>query len=528
MTPEWSPSPTDRFPSNTDLSRRGLLRTSATAASTAALAGLAGCFGRDDPAAETDDQSYDVDGKLAFVPAGAGAVGYVHFGDVLADPAVQALVDAQFQSRSHYDYYEGPTSFAEARAQFEDESPVALDEFHEILSFQFLGEASHYQQATVLWTDWAEADAVAAATEFDGRELAKTSHANRTFYEPASEDDHRYGPDPHLGVLGEGRYVFGGAEAVKATLEVAAGDADAVGDPVERGIARAGDGPVQFAIDVPQEQFEDADTSGSGFVPGLLAPVPLVYGVITRDGTDRTLAISFDAESTADAEGIAEALRTSIAQAKESGEGPVVDFFEHVSVEQAGSTATLRASATVGEIEDLATSIAEQTPSSSSSSASGTATPEPPALRLESATGLDVGSDGIGGVSLTLSLGDGADAVDLTEARVVWIDPERGSDYVLYHEDGTVPEDDQHDGRFTTPDAATIESGDGEATVEFDLGEATSDVGAAPVGEPLPAGGRASVHVGAPSGRGVFAPLFVPDELSSESVELGIRRPDEE
>ncbi len=523
-----------RSPSDNGHSRRTVLQTSVAALSAAAVGSLAGCLGETAPSSDGDGgattKTYDVDSRLAAVPAGLRRVQYVHVGDVLADPAVRALVDAQFQQQtgSHDD---GPTSFEEARKQFDEQSPVALSGLHEVVSYNLQpkpDEDYSYDNGILLWTDWATADVVSGFEQLYGRELTESSYRNTPVYEPTDSEDHHYPFRQVLGALGDGQYVFGSRRGVEAAIDVAAGHADALSGQLRAAFEETR-GPVQFAMAVPQEQFAKQAESDDSHSPSYLNPAVLqhvshAHGSIYAEDDRRIASLTLVAEDAGTATELRKMVDGALATARQNtaDDESVHAIVEDARSSQDGKRVTVSVAATVDELESAAGHLASQSTASASGSASGssTATPQPPSVEYVGASGT-VSEGAVESLSLTVELQEEAAPVDLTEASVMLhhLHGEDASHYRLVHEGATGGD---ADGTFTT-DVTTLEKPGTTATLRIDLG-ADSGLGVTPVGDAASPGDGLAALTRLEDRRGAAAKFEIPESLSGKTVELPVPR----
>ncbi|MFC4542910.1 DUF1818 family protein [Halosolutus amylolyticus] len=251
----------------------------------ALLVVTAGCAGL-----VTDEESGDdVDGDpVAQAPANAGTLVHVDAAALADDGGDRLLADLAAVEGDRTGTGTGVLAF-ENRTGLD---PLAADE---LLVFDVAPE-DEAGVGYVVDGDWTADELVAAIEGTTGVEYdRRTVHDEPVLYEPAAEldggaDDEPAGEATFVGVHGDGRYVVGDEAAVRASLDVRYGDADAVSGPVRDAYDDADDAHVTVASDqsgsIVPEQFEE-------FAPGLDFEVFDEVEATTRtyDATDDGVAV---------------------------------------------------------------------------------------------------------------------------------------------------------------------------------------------------------------------------------------------
>lgn len=516
-------------------SRRTVLRTGAGALSAAVLGGLAGCLG-EEPGDGQDDgdgrsavTAYDVTDNLDLVPSGVQQVQYTHVADLLADDAFQTLADAFFQRQSAYEYYDGPTTFSEAKAQFDENAPVTLSGLREAVQYGLPGKEDELPaQATILWTDWSEADVRAGFETLQNDAVTETTYQDTTVYQPDTEhqDERTYAPSYRLASFGDGVYAWGARRAVTSSIDADAGLVDGFSGPFRDDI-EAVSGPVRIGMDVPQERLEkqaESDRGGGSqpLDPAVMAQVSRVIGSVFAEEEARTAELTFVAESSEVATDIGDVIEPAITNVSENIDDvqAIADLVDDVGVTVDGRRVTVAATATIEEIDSLADDVASHTPEShSEATGSDSETATKPQLAVEDARGT-VADGAVESIALTVALGDGADPVNLTEAKLYVDVPGRNEGGHLDHAGS---EDSDAAGTFLAEPDRLVSAGE-TATLTIDLG-ADDGLGVTPVGQAAEPGANVLVAVMPPDGRHVAHTLEVPSKLSGDSVVLESPRP---
>jgi hypothetical protein len=301
-------------------SRREVLKMGVGAASVAAVAGCAGALSGDDAGA-----SFDA------VPADATFVATVDAERVLDDETLRNRVA---------DSMEGGNPLTGSTVSVQGmldgiESELGLDprDIRELVAF---GRESSL--GLLVDAGWNE-DAVTTAIEDQRGELASTTHAGQPVYEAA---------DTAVGVLPDGRYAVGVPAVVRETIDVAAGDADAVSGDLRTAFEDAPEGYLRFAFELPAGMAPD-EQAGVASLP--LEGVEYGYGALSRDGDTRGGELTVETASSDTASAIVSALEAGLATARkqvaendrlaETFDGDATAVLDATSVAQDGSTVTL-------------------------------------------------------------------------------------------------------------------------------------------------------------------------------------------
>lgn len=237
---------------------RPLSRRAALAATAALVSATAGCAGF------LDDDDDEVDGALANdAPAETTLLVHLDVGAVTTADA-ERLLDLGSADPEH---------LADAMATFEARTGLDPLEADELLFFGAPDVDSGVTAAddrerndAVVDGDWNEDDVVASLEETTERDYEETiGEDDSVLYEP-SGDGADGSEAPFLGVLGDGRFVFGSETAVRASLDVRYGDADPVSGPVRDAYDGARGGQLTVAsessgspIPAAYEAFVDLD-----------------------------------------------------------------------------------------------------------------------------------------------------------------------------------------------------------------------------------------------------------------------------
>lgn len=317
------------------LDRRELLAGGAAAL----LAGLAGCS--DDPEPGTRD-------PVANVPAGAG---------VLLDADV-ALVDHGGTRRLLAAFADGGEGLV---ASFEAKTGLEADGAEQVLLFS---EApGSRKRAVVVEGTWEEATVVDAvesaqrtafeATDYEGGTIYESSGGTNGNATNATEGDTAASGEGQdlltvesLGVVAEGRYVFGDGASVRAAVEAAYGETDAVGgallDALE-GADADGTTYVTAATDAPREYLpaDDEVRLPPGVSLDLFEKAETGNAAYAAEGSQVALEATLHAVDEDAATRLADFTVTGLVFLRNGVDEAVAAELENVSVEEDGTVVTI-------------------------------------------------------------------------------------------------------------------------------------------------------------------------------------------
>lgn len=355
MEPDWSPS--------TEQTRRSVLQTGVAALATGTVGTAAARVHSRPATGENHADGYPAADRLGYAPADTVMATYGHVGDLLADPAVQAVLDAEFGRPRDGD---GPTTLNGAWNRLDELTAVSLDDVEEALQL-WIQDDDTFQQATVFWTNWARADVLQSMESVLGVDLGQSSYRGYPRYQPQNTAADGIGTVASLGVLGDGTYVIGTTAGVNAVLDVVAGDAEPVGSPVRPAFGQLPGGPAQFALDVPPELLRRVGRNASGslsLLAGAMRGVTLVSGAMTRDGDSRRLTVNFEAESPRRARIVTAILREVTEQGGRGTASQLFDLPVETAVSRSETTTTVAIRGGVDDIGTLAEGLLRMVPAS--------------------------------------------------------------------------------------------------------------------------------------------------------------------
>ncbi|MFC7074561.1 hypothetical protein ACFQJ7_08585 [Halovenus rubra] len=300
-------------------SRRRVLKSGAGMASAIALAGCLESFSD-----EKSTTSFDA------VPADATFITRVDIN--------RALDDELFRDRIKTVTEAGglvvPDSMSVQEMLNAVEANIGLDlrDAQEIVAF---GNETGF--AFIIVADWSEADITAAVEDARG-ELTSTTHASQSIYKSS-----RFA----VGVVPDGRYVIGNLGLVRTSLDVAAGNDNALSGNLAEGMEATPDGYLQFAFELSPEMVPEQ----SGLDSFVLDDIMYGYGGLYRSGDSRGGELIFETTGTDSASTLVDDLtvglqnaRTAVAddQIDEIFDGDVTAVLEATTVTQDAATVTLK------------------------------------------------------------------------------------------------------------------------------------------------------------------------------------------
>jgi len=312
--------------------RRRLLQAGAALGATA----LAGCLGGgDDGGSGLQPATVVPDGSRYAVHADVSAL--------LADEALRTSINDfldQFGGASATTPAGGPASVSEALDQVEE--TVGLDPRDVSGAVGFGGYEPSTPAGAVLWSDWSLADVRGAL--------------NDSGVEPGTETynghDVVVATDGLIAELADGTVAVGQRSAVESAVDVAAGDAAAVGGDLQAGLEAASDGALRLAFEAPDDVGQGTTTVG-GVDPAVFQSLTHGYGAYVVDGGSRRSYLTLETGSADDASALQSALETLLAQARQqlsqaNAQRPMVgemrSLLAATEVSRSGASVTLSAS----------------------------------------------------------------------------------------------------------------------------------------------------------------------------------------
>jgi len=308
-----------------------------------AMVALSGCINGED--AETD--------AIDFVPDEADGVFHLDMA-ILEDEVTEDIGDRLIELAQEEDPdYDGPESYDEIWDELMEEEDIDLDprELNEVVVFGSTPEDSIEMQAeedeyaaAVFTAGWTE-DEIIEQIEEEGT-VEAGEYNGLPFYtiEPEEEVE-----EPgYMAVLNEETYSVGEEQAVRDTIDVAQGDADALSGELREELDRIRDGYVNFVFEVPDADLPD-DADGQ-FDVGAFEEISIVSGSYYTEDDTMGMAVNMRTGSEQDAEDIQEAIDGIIAIGTLTFGEEVDDLLEPLEVEREDTTVMVSYETTVDEL----------------------------------------------------------------------------------------------------------------------------------------------------------------------------------
>jgi len=317
--------------------------------------------------------------QLDSVPSNAEFVGYVDASGMVSDDSLVSLANTALEARAESSpYYEGPTSVSEMLDQFENESGLSPEKFHDVTFFGTTQDSTGTgtDTAGMIVTSEFSGDEIVSSMEESGTELTEESYAGTTVY--------TYGYDNQNAVaaLGDGTFALGDTEAVKNVLNVDAGEADALTGDLRQAYENTDVGYVRFAVDVPQDQIPSEQLgANSPLDTSAFNTVKFVTGSFATSGDSVTSKVNMVSESADDASRTADLVDGALSIYSGVGNEEIRSTMEKISVEQNDDTTTVSFTDSVENLEEVLKAMySMDTGSSASESGSSTETAEAASL----------------------------------------------------------------------------------------------------------------------------------------------------
>lgn len=299
----------------------------------------AGCMG-----GGGGDGGPDTSDATNLVPADVNGVMYFS-GDITDDQVTTELMDGIIEMSDEEMGPNDPGSWEEALEQAETESDLEISGFgsatvffqeNQGLSAENIGEdyAGIIVKSTWSWED------ITQAAEEGSIDYEEDSYNGVTVYINSSGDSEDWAAD-----LGDGTFVFGSENAVKDTIDVQEGDADAFGGELKTAYDNAGDGLMKAAIQIPES--EQAATGGQG-IPEI-QQMTMVY---STSGSELTFNLGLATPSAEGAESLSGLYDFAKASFQQQ-EGPTANAIENIEVSTDDNVFNMEYTTTTDELLTL-------------------------------------------------------------------------------------------------------------------------------------------------------------------------------
>jgi len=320
--------------SDTQRTRRSVLKTGAALAGLGLVGSTSGCLG--------DDGSGGGGGgnagfSLSVIPGDVDGLVHVDVSALLEDDAVRSAADSIIAEQEQVDV----GSFDEALDEVESE--LGLDP-EGVNDLAFFGANASESAAAVFWTEFDSDELVSTIEEETGQEVEEETYEGQTIYmvdgEPAAE-------------LDDGVFVAGDEAMVRRVIDTWDGRVDPLSGPVRDSFESAEEGYARFGF-IPTEDME-------GDLDPALQAIEAVSGALYPDGDERVVEVSLQTETEEDAanlETLLEGFIADLEQAAEQGspivsEELVTEIQEQVTYGADGSALSIVYRAPADEFADF-------------------------------------------------------------------------------------------------------------------------------------------------------------------------------
>lgn len=286
------------------------------------------------------------DAQLDSVPARADTIAFVDVQGMLGDTNLRGIADTYFEQQAEVygEYYNGPNSTEEALSEIQNESNLDPSGFETMTVF-----SSAKRQADSQSGDFSGAIVTSSYTKSDIKttldEESSTSYSTETYGETTlwvAEKDPYSNTQDAIAWLGDGRFVVGNVDAVKSVVDVENGDSDAVSGDLRDTFENTRSGYVQFAMSVPQQQFDAGNYQSSQFDTSTFNSVQTVSGAFYTSGSDVGMTMNLVANTSADASDIEDVTSGALSLYKGLVEDETMkQNLENVAVTKDGATVTV-------------------------------------------------------------------------------------------------------------------------------------------------------------------------------------------
>lgn len=296
------------------------------------------------------------------VPAGVDSVATVDVAGILADENHRSIANTVFNLSAQQPFYEGPANVSAALEEARDSSDLDPSGLNNVVAFGAYPEGGSSADAgygaVIVGSSWEEAALIETIRNQSDATVTEGEYGGATVYTTEGSEEGT------IGVLADGKYVFGTTAAVEDVIDVDQGNADALSGSLRTAYEDSHEGYVRFAATVPQD---------SASVPGGAAPggvnvsdafqkITMVSGAHYTDGDSVGVTTTLHAEDSSAASDIQSTIDGLVSIAQGTVEDPdLTAVIDSVSVsEPDGSTVTITYEQSTSEIEDLVRTYFEQ------------------------------------------------------------------------------------------------------------------------------------------------------------------------
>ncbi|MEE6208841.1 hypothetical protein U3A55_01535 [Salarchaeum sp. III] len=347
-------------------------RSVAVVLAVAMLVSTAGCAGL----TADDGGSASEAAKLDSVPANVDSLAFVDVAGMLEDDTLRGVANTYYGELNETSpYYSGPTSVSEAINDTANDTGVSASQFGTMTVFSNASEqadsASGSFNGALVTSSLSKTELESAVTNQTGAEFSTETYGNTTLWVPDSE----FASGSVVGWLGDGTFVTGTESAVKAVVDVRAGDAPAVSGDLRQTFADTRAGYVKFAMTVPQQEINPGPYAASGaeFGTETLNAVQVLSGAFYAEDTDIGGVTHVVTNTSSAATNIMQVLQGGIAAYELASEEAAAETLDKIEVTSEGTTVTLSYENAASNIEDAIESAYNESSADGSTTTTATA-----------------------------------------------------------------------------------------------------------------------------------------------------------
>ncbi|QDX41561.1 hypothetical protein [Salarchaeum sp. JOR-1] len=344
-------------------------RSVAAVLAVAMLVSTAGCAGL-----LTDDGgSASAAAQLDSVPANVDSLAFVDVESMLEDDTLRGVANTYFsEMNASSPYYSGPASVSEAIADAENDTGLSATQFETVTAFSNASEQADTDSGSfngaLVTSSLSKTELKSAVTNQTGMEFSTETYGNATIWVPESA----FASGSVVGWLGDGAFVTGTESAVKAVVDVRAGDAPAVSGDLRQTFADTRAGYVKFAMTVPQQELDTGPyASETQFASETLNSVQVVSGAFYVEDTDIGGVTHVVTNTSSAATNIMQVMQGALSAYELASEEAAAETLDKIEVTSEGTTVTVSYENAASNIENAIESAYNE---SSTGSATTTAT----------------------------------------------------------------------------------------------------------------------------------------------------------
>lgn len=314
------------------------------------VTGIAGCLNQADGNGTAGGATAPSKG-IDLIPSGTDAVGRIEVGTLLEAAFVKTTVDEALSVvAEQYPDSTLPENYDGAISMINDKLGLDIQDI-DVVTIGYDAPTSRQENenfGVVIDSDWAKSD-VKDAIESTNGSLTEQTYDGATFYEPESGTT-------ILGIVEEGRYLYGTPEYCKSIVDVSKGDADAVSGEVVNAYESTPSGPIRFSAAV-DDMIVDQESSP-------LSQVETVAGGMVIEDEQYRLVLDLDTDSSDSARQLKSTLNDGISKWQSDTEdmpeklNGALDILDELNVKQDDTTVPVTYTASSEEASDVGLALA--------------------------------------------------------------------------------------------------------------------------------------------------------------------------